>query len=131
MFTNGSGTLIANQRSNNRRGSLILGSRIEPRAAIGLEIGNGIPEDLTMQPGSLWLVVGWIALHFFALASACGTRIAAGSYVEKLAQLCFFVAMAAIGAGNMDRSATRRRLDLVRDHADGNGAYGGNRLPAA
>lgn len=50
-----------------------------------------------MQPGSTLLVVGWIGLHFFALAAACGTRIAAGSYVEKLAQACFFAAMAAIG----------------------------------
>jgi len=51
-----------------------------------------------MQPGSVWFVIGWIALHFVALASACGTRIAAGSCVENFMQLCFFAAMAAIGA---------------------------------
>jgi hypothetical protein len=51
-----------------------------------------------MQPGSTWLVVGWIALHLFAFATAFGTRVAAGTYVETLAQICFFAAMAAIGA---------------------------------
>jgi hypothetical protein len=50
-----------------------------------------------MQPGSSWLVAGWIALHLFSLATACGTRIAAGSSVERFAELCFFAAMAAIG----------------------------------
>jgi hypothetical protein len=50
-----------------------------------------------MQPGSTWLVVGWIGLHLFAMATACGTRIAAGSHIEKIAQACFFGAMAAIG----------------------------------
>ena len=51
-----------------------------------------------MEPGSTWIVVGWIVLHLVALASACGTRIAAGSCVENLAQLGFFAAMAVIGA---------------------------------
>ena len=51
-----------------------------------------------MEPGSTLARcrLDWLAL--FAFASACGTRIAAGSYVEKLAQLCFFAAMAVIGA---------------------------------
>ncbi|MEX2308611.1 MAG: hypothetical protein WD738_13510 [Pirellulales bacterium] len=51
-----------------------------------------------MEAGSVWLVTGWIALHAAALAAACGTRIAAGSCVENLMQLCFFAAMAVIGA---------------------------------
>jgi hypothetical protein len=51
-----------------------------------------------MEPGSVWFVIGWIGLHIAALATACGTRIAAGSSVETVMQLCFFAAMAAIGA---------------------------------
>ena len=51
-----------------------------------------------MEAGSVWLVIGWIALHVAALASACGTRLAAGSRVESVLQLCFFAAMTAIGA---------------------------------
>lgn len=51
-----------------------------------------------MEPGSVWIVAGWITLHIAALASACGTRIAAGSCLENAVQLCFFAAMAAIGA---------------------------------
>jgi hypothetical protein len=51
-----------------------------------------------MEPGSIWIVVGWISLHAAALASACGTRVAAGSCLEHVAQLCFFAAMAAVGA---------------------------------
>jgi hypothetical protein len=51
-----------------------------------------------MEPGSVWIVVGWIVLHLVALATACGTRVAAGSCVEPFAQLCFFAAMTAIGA---------------------------------
>jgi hypothetical protein len=51
-----------------------------------------------MEPGSAWIVTGWIALHIAALASACGTRIAAGSCVEAAAQLCFFAAMTLVGA---------------------------------
>ena len=51
-----------------------------------------------MQPGSVWFVAGWIALHLAALATACGTRVAAGSCVENVVQLGFFAAMAAIGA---------------------------------
>ena len=51
-----------------------------------------------MEPGSIWIVVGWISLHLAAMAAACGTRIAAGSCVETLVQFCFFGAMTAIGA---------------------------------
>jgi hypothetical protein len=51
-----------------------------------------------MEPGSVWIVVGWIALHLAALAAACGTRVAEGSCVENVVQLGFFAAMAAVGA---------------------------------
>jgi hypothetical protein len=51
-----------------------------------------------MEPGSIWIVIGWIALHVAALALAWGTRIASGSRVETFAQLSFFAAMATIGA---------------------------------
>jgi hypothetical protein len=50
-----------------------------------------------MEQGSLWIVAGWIALHAVALASAFCTRIATNSWVEHIAQLGFFVAMATIG----------------------------------
>jgi hypothetical protein len=50
-----------------------------------------------MEQASHWIVVGWIGLHLIALASACGTRLAAGSRVEGLMQLGFFAAMAAVG----------------------------------
>jgi hypothetical protein len=45
-----------------------------------------------------WIVIGWIFLHVLSFAWACGTRVAAGSRLETLAQLGFFVALAAIGA---------------------------------
>jgi hypothetical protein len=51
-----------------------------------------------MEPGSVWLVAGWIALHAAALAAACGTRIAAGSRLESIVQLGFFAAMTFVGA---------------------------------
>jgi hypothetical protein len=51
-----------------------------------------------MVTGSVWFIVGWIALHIMALAWACGTRVAAGSCVERLAQLGFYIALAMIGA---------------------------------
>jgi hypothetical protein len=51
-----------------------------------------------MDPGSIWFVIGWIVLHAAGLAAACGTRVAAGSSVERVAQFCFLAAMAAIGA---------------------------------
>jgi hypothetical protein len=51
-----------------------------------------------MTADSLWLFEAWIAFHILALGSACGTRIAAGSVLEGLAQLGFFACMAVIGA---------------------------------
>ena len=50
-----------------------------------------------MAIGSVWFIVGWIALHIIALVWACGTRVAAGSCVEGLAQLGFYIALAMIG----------------------------------
>lgn len=50
-----------------------------------------------MDIGSDWIVVGWIALHTLALACAGGTRVAAGSRLEWLAQLGFYVALSAVG----------------------------------
>jgi hypothetical protein len=51
-----------------------------------------------MANGSAWFVVGWISLHIMALAWAYGTRVAAGSRVENLAQLGFYIALATVGA---------------------------------
>jgi len=51
-----------------------------------------------MAMDSTWLVVGWISLHVMAFAWACGTRIAAGSCVEWLAHLGFYLALTAVGA---------------------------------
>jgi hypothetical protein len=45
-----------------------------------------------------WFVTGWIVLHLVALAWACGTRVAAGSCVEGLAHLGFYIALAMVGA---------------------------------
>jgi hypothetical protein len=50
-----------------------------------------------MSPASAWLLVGWITLHVLAFAWACGTRVAAGSCVEGLAQVGFYVALALVG----------------------------------
>ena len=51
-----------------------------------------------MDALSLFALVGWIGLHLAALATACVTRIAAGSCCEGVAQFCFFAAMTAVGA---------------------------------
>lgn len=51
-----------------------------------------------MAHGFDWLLVGWTALHIIAFAWACGTRVAAGSCVEGLAHLGFYVALTAVGA---------------------------------
>ena len=51
-----------------------------------------------MDAGYAWIVFAWIALHLAALAAAYGTRIAAGSKLENLAQIVCFAAMAMIGA---------------------------------
>lgn len=50
-----------------------------------------------MATDSAWLVVAWISLHAMAFAWACGTRVAAGSCVEWLAHLGFYVALTAVG----------------------------------
>jgi hypothetical protein len=51
-----------------------------------------------MDAGYAWLVFAWIALHLAALAAAFGTRIAAGSKLEIVAQFACFAAMAMVGA---------------------------------
>lgn len=45
-----------------------------------------------------WIVFAWIALHFAALVAAYGTRVAAGSRLEVLAQFVCLMAMALVGA---------------------------------
>jgi hypothetical protein len=50
-----------------------------------------------MSSASAWLFVGWIALHVLCFAWACGTRVAAGSCLEGLAELGFYVALGMIG----------------------------------
>jgi hypothetical protein len=50
-----------------------------------------------MDFGPHWFVAGWISLHVTALAWAGVTRVAAGSRLETLAELGFYVALAAIG----------------------------------
>jgi hypothetical protein len=51
-----------------------------------------------MEAGYAWIVFAWIALHLAAVAAAYGTRVAAGSRLENLAQFACFAAMAIIGA---------------------------------
>lgn len=50
-----------------------------------------------MEAGYAWIVFAWISLHLAALAAAYGTRVAAGSRHENLAQFICFGAMAVIG----------------------------------
>jgi hypothetical protein len=50
-----------------------------------------------MDAGYAWIVCAWIALHLLALAAAYGTRVAAGSRHENLAQFTCFAAMVVIG----------------------------------
>jgi hypothetical protein len=50
-----------------------------------------------MDAGYAWIVFAWIVLHLAALAAAYGTRVAAGSRLENLAQFVCFAAMAIIG----------------------------------
>lgn len=45
-----------------------------------------------------WIVFAWIALHFAALVVAYGTRVAAGSRLEVLAQFMCLMTMALVGA---------------------------------
>ena len=50
-----------------------------------------------MEAENAWIVV-WIGLHIAALATAYGTRVAAGSCLEGLIQVIFYAAMLMIGA---------------------------------
>ncbi len=50
-----------------------------------------------MDAGYAWIVFAWIALHLAALAAAYGTRVAAGSRLENLAQLMCLAAMLLVG----------------------------------
>jgi hypothetical protein len=50
-----------------------------------------------MEAGSAWLVCAWITLHLAAIAAAYGTRVAAGSKLENLAQFVCLAAMCLIG----------------------------------
>ncbi len=50
-----------------------------------------------MDALNAWIIV-WIVLHIAALATAYGTRIAAGSSLESLIQIAFYAALLMIGA---------------------------------
>jgi hypothetical protein len=50
-----------------------------------------------MDAANSWLVA-WIAFHVVSLATAYGTRIAAGSCIEGVSQFLFYAAMLVIGA---------------------------------
>ena len=50
-----------------------------------------------MEANYTWIVVAWVSLHLAALAVAFGTRIAAGSRLEIVAQFACFGAMALVG----------------------------------
>ncbi len=50
-----------------------------------------------MAVGLDWFIVGWTSLHLMAFACACGTRVAAGSRIEGVAHLSFYIALAAVG----------------------------------
>jgi hypothetical protein len=50
-----------------------------------------------MEADHVWIVFAWISLHFAALAAAYGTRVAAGSRLENVAQFVCLAAMAVIG----------------------------------
>jgi hypothetical protein len=51
-----------------------------------------------MDPISARAIAAWILVHVGALAAAWGTRVAAGSRLESLFQIAFFVAMLCVGA---------------------------------
>jgi TM2 domain-containing membrane protein YozV len=55
-------------------------------------------EGPRMDAGYAWIVCAWIAFHMAAVAAAYGTRVAAGSRLENLAQLICFAAMVLVGA---------------------------------
>ena len=83
-----------------------------------------------MDAGYAWIVFAWIALHLAALAAAYGTRVAAGSRLENLAQFVCFGAMAIIGiAVWVSPANSGRRLGPVGRNAHGNGPDGGRRFP--
>jgi len=50
-----------------------------------------------MEANYGWIVFAWVSLHLAALAAAYGTRIAAGSRLELVAQLVCFGAMTLVG----------------------------------
>lgn len=54
-------------------------------------------KEACMDAATTW-IVAWIALHIGALATACGTRVAAGSSLEGLIQMAFYAAMLMVGA---------------------------------
>jgi hypothetical protein len=58
---------------------------------------NGFRRKARMEAGNAWIVAAWILLHIVALATAYGTRVAAGSCLEILTQLLFFAAMLLVG----------------------------------
>jgi hypothetical protein len=51
-----------------------------------------------VDPASACLVIGWIFLHVGSLATAWGSRVAAGSWLELPVQFACFLAMAAVGS---------------------------------
>src|SRR5262245_12116607 len=76
------------------------GQRLEPASTCPLNTPP--PASLTWKEprmGSLSsaAVAAYVVLHFGAIASAWGTRMAIGSRVESLMQIAFLVALAAIG----------------------------------
>src|SRR3954453_17157822 len=58
---------------------------------------KGFPErEPRMEAENTWIDV-WIALHIAALATAYGTRVAAGSCLEGFIQVVFYAAMLLMG----------------------------------
>ena len=60
-----------------------------------------------MDVGYAWIVFAWISLHLAALAAAYGTRVAAGSRLENLAQVTCFAAMAMPGGTHLNLKGVR------------------------
>ena len=54
--------------------------------------GNDFRKEGRMEAENAW-IVAWIVLHVGALATAYGTRVAAGSRLEGVLQITFFAAM--------------------------------------
>jgi hypothetical protein len=61
-----------------------------------------------MDAFSVYVLLGWSALHLAALTLAWGTRLANGSRLESAIQLVFFVVMAAVGCA----AAVCRQLEI-------------------